>query len=393
MITLMSTAVQDPKVGPRTWIYAVLAVLSVTSPELVVRYGPFLAVLVVLTGNPGRLRIGAQFVAATGFAGWALTASLWAVNPTAAQQSAVSFIAIVAVFIGAVDLIKTVGQLRVVAAGFVTGSILTLVEGLTQNGGDSGEGQRLALEGVNPNFIGYSSATAFAMLILLWVTRRGGRGERLLLTAIAIGFAVGVEATDSRGAYIGLLLVVTWLALSKMLSRPPLRALIIALAGASIVTIFGFMDDRLGALDFGDRATGDWSGRLDLWPAARLIWQEHLWGGVGAGRFAEVSGYEIGAHNVFLHLGAGLGVVGVAFYIAVWVFSLRPPVKAGPEAALIVGSFIAASAPAYLTGYWETAPAAWMALALFSRVGVIGLRSVNEPAPTEAQAVGVKNVK
>jgi len=78
------------------------------------------------------------------------------------------------------------------------------------------------------------------------------------------------------------------------------------------------------------RATGDLAGRLTIWPEARQVFGEHLLVGVGAGGFRAVGTSGIGAHDVVLELGAGLGLVGIALFLGLIVASLtttRGPVR------------------------------------------------------------------
>jgi len=114
------------------------------------------------------------------------------------------------------------------------------------------------------------------------------------------------------------------------------------------------------------RPTGDWSGRLVVWPLAREWWLDHFILGSGVSTFAGANPMKIGAHDLVLEIGAGLGLVGVLLFLCFLFFSVfrQPP--------LLVGSLIAVTAASYITGHWELAPAAWVLLAIFARGELTG---------------------
>jgi O-antigen ligase len=70
--------------------------------------------------------------------------------------------------------------------------------------------------------------------------------------------------------------------------------------------------------------------RLAHWQAAREMWHDHLWVGVGFGNYAVAyPAYAAGrwldplghAHNYFLNIGAETGLIGIISYLIFWIFS------------------------------------------------------------------------
>jgi O-antigen ligase len=68
--------------------------------------------------------------------------------------------------------------------------------------------------------------------------------------------------------------------------------------------------------------------RLAHWQAAREMWRDNLWLGVGFGNYAVVyPAYAVGrwldplghAHNYLLNLGAETGLVGIIGYLIFWI--------------------------------------------------------------------------
>lgn len=376
----------DERTGPRTWLMAVLAAVSTQDPELVLRVGPFVSILVILTGKPGNFRVDSPVILSSTFVLWSLASSFWAPFSAESAQAAFAMGAAVVLFLAVLDLVRSLPQLRLIASGFVVGACLTVLQVITQNSGDFGGPERLSLEGLNQNYLGYSLATGFAMVTLLWMTCKHSKVERAALIVGAVGLVVGVEATGTRGAYASIVFIGIWLATCRLGRHAPIAPLLFLITGGFLIISIGRWDPLLSSLEFGDRATGDWSGRLLLWPAARELWSDNFLFGVGYAGFGYVTDFGIGAHNAVLQIGTGTGVVGVLLFTGVWVSSLRASIRrGGPVAAILVGAFLAAVMPAYLTGFWESAPAAWIALAIFSRLGVVAGTQISgrNPFPHE----------
>lgn len=120
------------------------------------------------------------------------------------------------------------------------------------------------------------------------------------------------------------------------------------------------------------RDTGALNGRLSIWPPARQVLMDHLGLGAGVGTFPKLNPMGIAAHTAILDMGAGLGVVGLAVFVAIIVTSLVTGTRATQQGkrTLLVGAFMVTSAPILLSGYWIESPAFWMALGMFSQMAV-----------------------
>ncbi|MEM7432679.1 MAG: O-antigen ligase family protein [Pseudomonadota bacterium] len=152
----------------------------------------------------------------------------------------------------------------------------------------------------------------------------------------AIGFAV-VIATQSRGAFLGLCVVITYFLFAnrdsermRLYSAPKVSALVgvtlllvlaIALAPDEawlrIQTIFELEDDYNTS---GDR------GRLAIWGRGLVAFLERPWGfGVGAYMSADLSvgGSWQTAHNIFIQVLVELGLIGFILFLglcfSVWI--------------------------------------------------------------------------
>lgn len=105
----------------------------------------------------------------------------------------------------------------------------------------------------------------------------------------------------------------------------------------------------------------------------REVFATHFLTGIGAAGFQSVDPLAVGAHNIILELGSGLGIIGVGLFVAMFIFTLRGATR-GTDVklrALLIGSLLLTTAPMYLSGHWELSPAGWIALAVFSRIPVL----------------------
>lgn len=234
---------------------------------------------------------------------------------------------------------------------------------------------RLNMDGLNINYAGYALAAGFSMVVLLWVTKPRTLRRRLSLAITAAALILGIVLSDTRGAFVGLALMAAWLILCFLFKRPPYKALVfvVLLVAFSIAT--GILDRASLVLEgLLGRATGDWSGRLIIWPLAREDWSHHFLLGTGVSTFLTRNYLGIGAHDLILELGTGTGIIGVLIYVTFLWSSLgkRTSLAGEKPATILIGCFIAVSAFSYLTGHWELSPAAFVGLAAFSRTSLIG---------------------
>lgn len=365
------------RVGPRIFLLAALACFAVFEPSRVTTLGPFIATVIFLTGRPGKLRLDLPNIMALALATWALASSLWSMDAYFSMRVGLNYLAMAVIFIAARDAVRSVAQLRTVVLGYLVGCFVLAGKVILEarQGNALGDG-RLNLEGLNINYAGYAFAVGFAMILLLWVTVPLTLRRKAIISCTLAALILGVYLSDTRGAFIGLAFLVLWLLICAFCrTRPPLKMLVLAVLVTTWAIATGAFDRASLAVEsFFGRETGDWSGRLIIWPIAREDWAEHFLFGGGASTFFLRGTVGVGAHNLILELGTGLGLVGVILYLLfLWSSLGKRPTAAGEKLGpVLIGSFIAVSAFSYLTGHWELSPAAWIALAVFSRIGLLG---------------------
>lgn len=369
----------------RVWMIAAIAALAVCAPTIVLIAAPVLSAIAFFSSQPTRFRLDLPSISVIALTIFSAFSMLWTVDLPLAFRATAIYAILGVMLITARFLLRTSADLHTVALGYLAGCLVLIARvvilALTRG---SGQGKfRLNLPDVNANYAGYAFALGFAMVLFLWVGLPKSKLIALLLLMIAALLAFGILVTDTRASFLGLLALLLWLAASRLLKRPPLKYLVAAVVIFAAAIATGIFD-KLSLLVEGllGRPTGDWSGRLELWPLAREWWVRHFLVGSGASTFQASNIYGVGAHNLVLEIGTGLGIVGVAIYATFLGSSLST--GDSTRGALLVGSIIAVSAFSYLTGQWDASPAAWIGLAVFSRTQALELAEQNRPAAQRA---------
>lgn len=158
-------------------------------------------------------------------------------------------------------------------------------------------------------------------------------------------------ATQSRGAWVGFAVaaIVTLGVRSKQTAMLMITLAVVAalaaLAGsfdwglANSNAVTQRLVDALGIATIADISTIEVNDanfatieRLAHWQAARDMWRDHLWLGVGFGNYAVIYPvYALGrwldplghAHNYLLNIGAEAGLVGITAYLIFWILTFR----------------------------------------------------------------------
>jgi len=149
---------------------------------------------------------------------------------------------------------------------------------------------------------------------------------RILLGYAALVMLVGMAVTFSRGGWVAA--TVSLMALLGTLMfhrnhRVPALILMVVLAGGGTIFVTGYLSRTVGYLNrvvvSGDNGLLDVTVRLEIWRAAKHMWRDHFWWGVGPAhynyRFPEyrpiiVQQSPDRAHNDYLNLVADWGAAG-----------------------------------------------------------------------------------
>jgi len=183
---------------------------------------------------------------------------------------------------------------------------------------------------------------------------------KLALFLLPLGLMLAaLFASQSRGAMLGFAAaaVVTIISRSKKMTMLFLALMVVA-AMVALVSSFDFnitptdpadefdtpytvitqrLADAITLITTSDIATAQVTDanfanieRLAHWQAAREMWRDNLWLGVGFGNYAVVyPAYAVGrwqdplghAHNYLLNIGAEAGLAGIIVYLIFWIFT------------------------------------------------------------------------
>ena len=195
---------------------------------------------------------------------------------------------------------------------------------------------------VNPNVLAGGLVIIWPIVAALIPARLGGGrvkifGVRLCLIATLILMTVVLVLTQSRGAFLALLVV--GLAWTCALCWPRMRLLVVVLSVCIIVAslALSLWLGRGGTMQVIDTLskTGtvdNWAGRRELWSRAIYMIQDFPYTGIGLGTFDLVqpllypfflhTGQAHHAHNLFLQVAVDLGLPGLIAYLALLMGSI-----------------------------------------------------------------------
>ena len=270
---------------------------------------------------------------------------------------------------------------------------VALVRGITTGSQIANVGGRFSLnEQASP--IGLGRAAAEAILIGASILLASKSPFRRLLAFGALPLiAVSFIAAGSRGPVLGLLVgVVVLLGMTLRERRTRQRSVLLAIAviaGAMLVSQLVPNHDIQRSLSVltGSGEGLSSNGRAQLWSAAENAFRSHPLVGVGTGGFAAIRPVDSYPHNLFLEVGAELGVLGLIPLIAMLIATATAIVRgyrASPEderahMAVAAALFLAALVNAQVSGDIATNSGLWLSTGLVYGVAYRFRRAQRRP--------------
>ncbi len=166
--------------------------------------------------------------------------------------------------------------------------------------------------------------------ILMFKGEVRNRLQRFILISSALVAVVAIPLSLSRTALVNLLAIATVPFLLRRNTKSAIKLAILMglVLGGIIIFSPDFTDEmiqRFSTLQHLEQEE-TWAGRMDIWRAAVEVFSERPLTGTGAGNFAFVSPYYIGAmredggggvaHNMFLSVVAETGLIGLFLFAA-----------------------------------------------------------------------------
>ncbi|MFI6256833.1 O-antigen ligase family protein [Micromonospora zamorensis] len=329
---------------------------------------------IALSGRAPRLR--PADVAALAVAVWAVVTRMWTVDGDTTLDAAMTYASAALIFVAIRHLAVRVVTAYVVGGCYLLGCVLSawgvvraaLGGNLPARSDALDLTVRFGVEGVNLNFTAYTLATGCLLASLLLTVRGQHWAVRALLALPLPVLACGVLLNGTKGALVALTLIPVHLLASRLSPRVALTTVSILVPTSLILVPLGLGNDFLRQFDinFGQRSTGDLSGRLLVWPEAIATWSDNVFLGIGAGSFPLVNSVGVGAHNLLLTVGNDLGLLGLLAYAAVFALALGEYARQSTLARQRAGLYLVTLFPIWLTGHWETALGAWLTLGLLT---------------------------
>jgi O-antigen ligase len=356
----------------------ILAGCATFAPFPALRYGMLLCLVIVALHLSPRTRPSSATVFFALFTVDVCLSWCWAADSHAAALGAIGQVGVFSIFLAVRTVVTDRTKFLVIAGGFFLGCFWTVRQISVMNPAAlfalRFTDRRFGIPGLNPNYAAYSFVGAIALLgALFWTPTARSVFFRVVSVGLAVPIVWGIALCGTRGAAIGCACLAAWLVACRVLpARPAFNGLVIVVAIGGLGTLTGALDPLLRYFDgLWSRRTGDLAGRLTVWPRAREQISEHPIWGIGTGNFAATDHAGIFTHNLLLEIGVGLGMIGLVLLCLFLVAAFRMTAADSPARLVIVGCFVAASAPIYLSGVWELSPAGWVILALFTRAHVL----------------------
>jgi O-antigen ligase len=321
--------------------------LSLTKGAGAVLAGSWLAV--ILSQRGARRDFSAQqpwlMAALVAFLAWNVMSVLWAQSPAAVFKSteryALDALLVPIVFWAVRDRRHVVWIFGV----FVVGAVLSVLWGLTQGkvsgGAAAAQVGRLSGANVEANVLATLLVVCTVFSSALVLIHRQAPVARTLALLAALGAMAAFFGTFSRGGLISLGVVILVGCVYAGRARPAFVALVVA---AVVVGAFFLGNDTSRTVQ---RLTStNTRGRADIWKVGLRMVRANPVVGVGSGNYTVVERdylltepgsiqrgdlivtTPLPAHNIYLHVLAEMGIIGLVLLLSILWLSIRSAVKA-----------------------------------------------------------------
>ena len=300
-------------------------------------------VLTVIDGRFVRLRqAAALLVLAAMYVTWALATYFWSVAPEATITRSATLLQLAAMLWMLHQIGNTERNRDVIAQAFVLGAYSSIAVALAAYYGGAGWRD---VGGLNPNW--FAIGCSFAVPIAWGLAIKARRPVFFWVNALYPAFAVfAVVLSASRGGFVTLLVALTVIPVSLVrLGLARQLVVFVLVVGAAFGTfvsapqVFTGLEaniERLqGTVD--EIEAGTLTGRTIIWDAGVEAFLASPFVGHGYATFnrvvAPILGQGRSAHNAYLSVAVGSGVIGLALFLALIVV-VTIGVVASPERRL-----------------------------------------------------------
>jgi O-antigen ligase len=281
----------------------------------------------------GKVRpLGAFHLFTIAFVWWAGMSLFWSLDPEETWVKVQTYAQLALLTWMIWELAPTQKRQRSLLAAYVLGAYVSTVDTIVQFFNGSLENSaRFAATGFNPNDLGFTIVLAMPMAWYLALTQQGKLGRWLNLLYLPLGMTA-VLLTASRGAFIPA--VVSLLIIPLTLPGTHSWSMRGAILGLVLISVVVLQDvipayswERLAATR-AEIESGEFGDRSQIWKAGLQVFEQHPLAGVGAGAFGAavepILGDPRGAHQTFLSVLVGQGLIGLLLFLAMFVAAGAP---------------------------------------------------------------------
>jgi O-antigen ligase len=275
------------------------------------------------------------------FLSWAVLSLTWAEDPALGVAAVSRYVLNAFLFLIVFTAVRERKHVIWLLSAFVVASTLSAAYGLIVPPAPGSE-DRLAGTIGEPNQLAAVLVAGFVISLALAVVLRGQPLARIGLVVAAVLCLLCNFLTLSRAGLIAL--AVAMFLVPFVAGR--WRAVATVFAALTVISLLGFFS-LIASPDQRARVTeiGSGSGRSDIWTVGWRMVQAHPLAGIGVGQFqTSAVHYLIApgaiqrsdlivdkpkvAHNIYLHVLAELGIIGLLGLVAILGFSLRCALRA-----------------------------------------------------------------
>ncbi len=282
------------------------------------------------------------------FVGWAAVSAAWAEEPLAAAGSAFRYATLAFLFLIAYAAIRARRDLLWVVGAFVFGSLVAASFGMFAPSTPEVSGRLSgAVGGANETAAVLVAGLTLAAALTAVLKRKPWLRFAAALSVALCGY--GVLLTVSRGALVALSLTLIVSVIVAGRWRAPVAAFALLLA-IGAVAYFAVLAPRDARERFEEVRGG--TGRTDIWAVGWRMVEDRPLLGVGAANFATSSVHYLlqpgaiehsefivddpkVAHNIYLHVLAELGLIGLVLFLSIIASSLTCMLKAARAFAVL----------------------------------------------------------
>jgi putative inorganic carbon (HCO3(-)) transporter len=277
------------------------------------------------------------------FVAWSGLSMLWAEHGSAALNASFRYLQVLLLFLIIFTAVRKREHAVWMAAAFVSGATVAAVFAIIYHP-DPGEYDVARASGTvgDPNELAAVLVAAIILTGVLVVLLKRSPLLRLAAAAAGVICALGLFITFSRGGLValGCAMIASIFVAGRWRPMIVTTMVSVALVGVAYFALFTPQEsrDRITKIDGG-------TGRTDIWRVGSRMVSAHPVRGVGSGNFSLVSGHYLlrkpgavkrdffirepkVAHNMYLHVLAELGIVGLSLFLAMLGFALACAFKA-----------------------------------------------------------------